>query len=235
MTLVAAVKTPDGGVIVGWDSSSISGWDTVARVDQKGFRHTLGDGSQMVVGYSWSYRAGQLASRVTPSRNPAPLTGPRLDAHDWLIDAYVPELRRVLDNGGALKKQDNVDEGTMLLIALDGRIFTIETDFQVVEVATPFWAIGCGAEVVRGALDAQLYVWTSDPQQPGPVQPALALDRAMRTAVRLNAGVRAPFHFELIGAAMTAAGLCPSWCPHCRGPALRARRRASGVQAGKVS
>lgn len=79
----------------------------------------------------------------------------RLD-YSWLVREYVPLLMNTLKDAKALQESDGIASmpDTALLIGGDGSLFTVHSDFSVMEHCQSYAAIGSGQEVAIGALAA---------------------------------------------------------------------------------
>lgn len=171
----------DGDVYLGGDSAGV---DTgrlglQLRADQKVFRK-----GEMVFGFTSSFRMGQLI------RYKLELPEQRVSQHDpfeFLAGEFVDALRKCLKDGGFVKKKDEVESGGTFLVGYRQRLFAIGDDFQVAETVHGFDAVGCGDFFALGSF------YSTERAQP--------LDRikaALGAAAEFSAGVRAPFHIEVL-------------------------------------
>jgi len=90
------------------------------------------------------------------------------DERYWAVRRFIPHLKSVLYAHGALldlKGVEYLDESAFLL-AVRGRLFTVDGDFQVAEHKYPFDAVGSGEEVAIGAMRSML----EDPESIFPVE-----------------------------------------------------------------
>lgn len=177
MTCVAGLIGADGAVWMGGDSAGVSDWDLMVRKDPKVFR--LGDA---LVGFSTSFRMGQLVQYglVLPPYDSS------TDLFGYMVSEVVGALRKILREGGFLKKTEDREEGGIFLVALRGRLFRIDSDLQVGETTSGYDAIGCGAPYAIGALHAM--------EATGPDDPCKRLTMALEIAEAHSAGVRGPYH-----------------------------------------
>jgi hypothetical protein len=142
MTCVIAVK--DSGIVyMGADSAGSNGYTIRSRVDPK--LHTVGP---FMFGFTTSFRMGQLLAHafVAPDRDP------RVSVEKFMSTTFINAIRDCLKVGGWAKKEKETEEGGNFLVAYEGRIFNIESDYQVGESALPYEAVGCGAETAMGSL-----------------------------------------------------------------------------------
>jgi hypothetical protein len=96
----------------------------------------------------------------------------------------VDAVRDCLKAGGYAAKSNEVEEGGTFLVAYEGRIFCVESDYQVAESALPYEAIGCGAETAMGSLFTTQEVGMPSPER---------IDIALKAAEAFSCGVRGPF------------------------------------------
>ena len=165
-------------VHIGGDSAGVAGLSLVVRADKKVFRN--GD---FVMGFTSSFRMGQLLrySFVPPKRHVDS------DIDKFMATDFVDAVRTCLKNGGYAEKHADAERAGVFLVGYAGRLFRIESDYQVGEALDGFDAIGCGGEIALGAMFATA---ARSPQE--------RIETALRAAERFSAGVRAPFHYETV-------------------------------------
>lgn len=170
----------EGTVYIGGDSAGTSGWDLILRADQKIFR--LGP---YLLGFTTSFRMGQLLrySLTVPRRNQ--------DASDerHMATAFIDAVRECLKAGGYATVLNNREEGGAFIVGYRGRLYVIDSDYQVMCPAEPFAAVGCGGQIAHGAL----YASRDKP-------PLVRVQLALEAAERFSAPVRAPFVIETLPA-----------------------------------
>lgn len=167
----------DGGkVYIGGDSAGVADYSLTVRADRKVFRN--GD---FIMGFTSSFRMGQLlAHAFTP-----PKRHPDTDVYKFMVTDFINSVRDCLKAGGFATKQNEVESGGMFLVGYEGRLFSVQDDYQVGENLDGFDACGCGCEIAFGALYANR---SSKPKD--------RVRIALEAAERFSAGVRGPFHFE---------------------------------------
>jgi ATP-dependent protease HslVU (ClpYQ) peptidase subunit len=163
----------DGAVYIGADSAGVAGMSLTVRADEKVFRL----GKKMVVGFTSSFRMGQLIRYRMQGVEP-----PARKLTDWMVTEFVDRCRDVMSDGGFLEKKNDRISGGSFLVGVHGRLFAIFDDFQVSEAAEPFDAVGCGHDLAKGAMFAT----------PG-CQPRNRVMTALRAAEAMSAAVRRPF------------------------------------------
>ena len=178
MTCIVALKAADGSVLMGADSAGVGGYSVQARVDPKIYRV-----GSMLIGFTTSFRMGQLLgySLSAPDHH-ADVTVER-----YMATAFVDAVRACLKAGGYAKKDSEVESGGVFLVAYRGRIFEIESDYQVGERVEPYSAVGCGVDLALGSLFTSAGLIH---------EPRARVMKALETAATYSAGVRAPFLIE---------------------------------------
>lgn len=176
--MTCIVGMTDGTTVtIGGDSAGVAGYDLSVRADRKVWARDDG----WVFGFTSSFRMGQLLRyKLTP---PAQAEGQDLEA--YMVTTFVDAVRQVLKDGGYAKVESNVERGGTFLVGRRGRLFVIDSDYQVAESVRPFEAVGCGESFALGALHA-LHGY------PGAAE--WRVRRALSIAEGCSAGVRAPFH-----------------------------------------
>lgn len=174
--MTAIVGLAHGGrVHLGGDSAGVAGYSLTVRADSKVFRT-----GPYVMGFTSSFRMGQLLRwRLDPPE-------PEADLERFMATAFVDAVRETLRDGGWLRKEHEQEEGGTFLVGVGGRLFCLQSDFQVAEAADGYAAVGCGADIALGALYA-----TSSGRKP----PRKRLRLALEAAERFSAGVRGPYAF----------------------------------------
>lgn len=174
MTAIAGLAH-NGRVHLASDSAMTAGWALTISAHPKVFR-----AGPFVIGTSGSPRVAQLVRYALDAPEPAG------DEHRFMATAFIDALRRTLKDGGAATRESEREGtgGSFALVGLHGRLFEIQSDYQVVEAAGGYGAIGCGFEPCLGVLYAT----------EGMV-PRRRLRTAMEAAELFNAAVRAPFVF----------------------------------------
>lgn len=133
---------------------------------------------ELVIGVSGSGRVNNL---IRHKLSVPPITA---DPEHYLAVDFVDALKAMLKEDG--RKDDELMDDSFLLIGLRGRLFVIDSTFQVSEMMRKYDAIGSGAPVALGALYATS--WGDNP-------PLVRLRMALDGAQEHNAFVRAPFVF----------------------------------------
>jgi ATP-dependent protease HslVU (ClpYQ) peptidase subunit len=170
----------NGRVLIGADSAGVSGWDVSIRADRKVFLN-----SGFIMGFSSSFRMGQLlAVKLSPPRYHADT-----DLWRYMVGEFVEAARACLRAGGFSRVDNQVESGGDFLVGFRGRLFRVESDFQVGESVEGFDAIGAGQSYALGSLT-----------ETGHIDPGERVLRALRSAARFSLGVKGPFHVEELSA-----------------------------------
>lgn len=179
MTCIAGVVDGDQ-VFIGGDSAGLCGYELTVRADQKVFRN-----GPFLFGFCGSFRMGQLLRYAfVPPKHPR-----RQDVYRYMVTTFVDAVRDCLKKGGLARKEHEVEEiEGSFLVGYRGRIFSIDTDYQVGESLDGFAALGVGADAARGALFAN-----------GRGQAKQRVRQALEAAERFSGGVRRPFFIQVLG------------------------------------
>lgn len=166
-------------VYIGGDSAGLSGWELTARKDPKVF--CVGE---FVMGFTTSFRMGQI---LCHSFNP-PEIPDGSDIYRYMTTEFVDEIRRVMREKGFAERHHEAEKGGQFLVGVRGRLFRVDSDFQVGETVHGFDAVGCGGSLAIGAMAAMLLeimIWEVTPRD--------IIRKALQIAERFNGGVRGPF------------------------------------------
>lgn len=174
MTVIAGV-VHHGRVHLGGDSAGVAGYTLTTRADTK----VWASGSY-AFGFTSSFRMGQLLRHAF--QPPAPADG---DLHGFMVTIFIDALRTCLKDGGWARKDSEQEQaGTFLVGVTGGRLFTIDSDYQVAESADGYAAVGCGGDLALGALHATAAL---------DLKPRARLALALAAADHHSAGVTGPY------------------------------------------
>lgn len=135
-----------------------------------------------VFGFTTSYRMGQLLRyKFHP-----PLRAPSMDLYEHMVTAFIDALRQAYKDGGYIHIENSVETGGHFLVGHEGRLFKVESDFQVGESLHCYDATGSGEEFALGALHAT---------QATKLSQEARCERALLAAQEFNSFVREPFEY----------------------------------------
>lgn len=173
MTCIVGIVQGDK-VFIGGDSAGVQGWDSRVRADRKVFRN-----GPFVMGFTSSFRMGQLlAYSFTP-----PKRHDDTDIMRYMVTEFIDAVRACLKSGGLARRDNEVESAGDFLVGYSGRLFRVESDYQVGECVCGYDAVGCGHAYALGSLSAT-------PQQDAKKR----ILGALAAAEQFSAGVRGPFH-----------------------------------------
>ena len=180
MTCIAAIAQ-DGHVYVGGDSAGFFGSTVYAVADGKVFRK-----GEFVIGCAGSHRF----SNIVRSGFQPPSLDENTDLDGYMATSFVNTLRDALRASGHMEVFSGVESvGSIMIVGLRGSLFLVDELFATIRAPDGIMAIGSGAEVALGALDATEGL-TPD------LSPEDRIKRALAAAERRNDSVRAPFTLE---------------------------------------
>lgn len=169
MTCIVAIAEK-GTVYMGGDSAASSGWDVTMLADPKIFVN--GD---YLIGSCGSIRMrGLLHHKLAP---PLP-TG---DLARFMNTTFIDEVRALFRDNGFSKKENNVESGGLFLVGIQGKIFQIHEDYQVLQSQESYMSVGCGWTYALGSLATSQGA------------PQARLRKALEVSVKFSNGVRPPF------------------------------------------
>lgn len=181
MTCIVGSVAADRTVWMGGDSAGISGWSLTVRKDPKVFR-----AGPFLIGFTTSFRMGQLLQFKLPNEG-WPRDRTSIEPFAFMVTEFIPAVRRIFADGGFRKKEGEVESGGTFLVGYAGRLFRIDSDFQVGEPAGMFDAAGCGEDIARGAMAATFLMNKEHPYHD------VVIRNALLVTEQHSAGVRAPF------------------------------------------
>lgn len=162
-----------GSVYIGGDSAGANSWQLRIRSDTKVFRN-----GPYLMGFTTSFRMGQLIRYgLTPPK-------PKGNLERFMATTFIDAIRDCLKTGGWARKESEREEGGTFLVGVAGRLFTVESDYQVGENVDGYAAVGSGDDAAMGALYATAHT---------DLGPRKRVRLALAAAERFSSGVRAPF------------------------------------------
>ena len=168
----------NGKVLIGADSAGSNGYSVSNRKDVKVFKN--GD---FVIGCTSSFRMIQLLQyQLQPPKRHADT-----DVMRYMVSEFAEAVRACFKVGGFNRSENSVDSGGVFLVGYQGRLFRIDSDFQVGESADGFYACGCGEAYALGVMQTNTQL-----------DPRARVLKSLETAAYFSCGVRGPFVFEEI-------------------------------------
>jgi len=163
----------NGTVYIGGDSAGVAGYDLTVRKDEKVFIN-----GSFIFGFTSSFRMGQLLRyKFKP-----PYRVPDMTIEEYMCTTFIDGVRSCLKDGGFARTENGEESAGTFIVGHNGRLFVIDSDFQVGESIHTFAAVGCGAQAALGAMYATMNL---DPED--------RIRIALEAAEQFNAGVRRPF------------------------------------------
>ncbi|MDB5042182.1 MAG: hypothetical protein JWN27_2908 [Candidatus Eremiobacteraeota bacterium] len=173
----------NGVVTIGGDAAAVSGLRVTQRVAPKVFIN-----GPMVFGFTSSFRMGDLLQHAFT----VPEQRGSESVDKYMRTTFIDAVRSCLKTGGFARKENEVERGGTFLVGYEGRLFYIDSDYQVGESTDGFDAVGCGDEFARGAMA----ILRAGPS----VDVEAKLRRALEVAAKYSGGVSPPFAFVQGGA-----------------------------------
>jgi len=172
MTCIVAI-VEDGKVHIGGDSAGVAGLSITLRKDPKVFIN-----GEFIMGFTSSFRMGQLLahSLKVPTRDSGQ------DVYEYMVNRFVPAVRNCLKDGGVATKHHDAEEGGRFIVGYAGRLFMIDSDYQVAEPVDNYMAVGCGDHIALGSL------FSTEGKKP-----KKRIQIALEAAEKFSGGVRGPF------------------------------------------
>lgn len=179
--MTCIVGLVDNGITyIGGDSCGSNGYSKTTRADKKVFK--LKDTSNAILGYTSSFRMGQLlmyATELIDNRDE-----PNIN-HEYLVTKFIPNVIKLFENGGYSKNIDGEKEGGFFLLGYKDNLYKIESDYQVGISVDNYDACGCGEDYALGSLK------TTENLDLSPID---RIHMALQAASKFSTGVAAPFY-----------------------------------------
>jgi 20S proteasome alpha/beta subunit len=185
MTCVVGVRGRRGVLLAGDTQIST---DTTKRLIKQPKTFQLSD--LLAIAYCGSGRLGQILTFHLEELDDPPLGR---DEERWVVRDFIPFLRDVTEQAGHLHIHHNVEHlgDSAFLLAVRGRLFSIDSDLGVNEELLAYSSLGSGEDVAIGAMRALA----------GDVDEPIADSRLERIA---SAGIRASAQFtNFVGGRIT--------------------------------
>jgi hypothetical protein len=178
MTCVVGLE--HGGVVyLGADSAAVSRERLRSRADPKAFRV-----GPYVMGYTTSFRMGDVLRYSF-----APPDPPERGLDRFMATTFIDAARAAFREAGVATSASGVESCGAFLVGVRGRLFTVESDYQVGVERAGFHAVGSGDQVALGALYATAKM----------KDPRARVRLALAAAERFTGDVRRPWRLVVGG------------------------------------
>ncbi len=170
----------DGRVYIGADSAAANQFELRQTALKKVFRRSTG-GQELIIGYTDSFRMGQILQyHLMLEKQPD-------DEDDltYLVRGVADQARATFRERGYLQVENEQEAGGTFLIGYRGKLYIVESDFQVNHYLDDFEAIGSGREYALGAMLALKEL-----------SPRERIGQALEIAAHFSVGVIGPFFIE---------------------------------------
>ena len=179
MTCIVGLEQ-DNTVYIGGDSAGVEAWSLAicGRADEKVF---VNDSGEFIMGFCGSFRIGQLLryALVPPEQSQ------KKDDMAYMVTDFIDAVRVMQKDKGSMKKENELEEhDAAFLVGYRGRLYCVESDFQVGRPIENYAAVGCGAQIALGAMFAT---------RNSNLSPKNRIELALSAAAEYSAGVRGPF------------------------------------------
>lgn len=133
-----------GKVWIGGDSAGSSEGFMAKRKDKKVFKK---DG--FIIGFAGSFRFGDILKY----KYQFPKRG-KISLEKYFVCDFIDGLRECINTSGLKRNSEDGPEEmeSGMLIGTEGRLFSIDSDFQVAEPSDGIYCIGSGSEYSFGAM-----------------------------------------------------------------------------------
>jgi ATP-dependent protease HslVU (ClpYQ) peptidase subunit len=146
MTCIIGLEQ-NGKIFLGGDSASAAGNIVRSTMTEKVFRK-----DPFIIGYTSSFRMGQILHYCIDF----PLN--TVYNEEYMVGKFIETLRAQFKNLGFSKIENNEEVGGTFLVGIEGKIWQIDSDFQVNRSKDGLFSVGCGSEFALGALKANEYL-----------------------------------------------------------------------------
>ena len=162
----------NGNVYIGGDSAGVDSTSICIRKDKKVFVN-----GPFIMGFTNSFRMGQLLQfKFSPPDQTCS------DDFEFMVTDFIDKVKECFIINGFLFDKDDSMSGAFL-VGYKSNLYIIDIDFQVGMVNTPFYSVGCGADLALGAMYA---TQGKKPEQ--------RIKIALEAASEFSSGVAPPFN-----------------------------------------
>jgi len=185
MTCIVAISNPTTKeIIIGGDraiSDTLNGI-TITSKHPKVFKW-----NSYLIGYAGDIRAG----KVVQYQFAPPEPNPDIDLDYFMNTEFISNLKSCFsDNEYEISKEDH-STGFGLIVAINGRIFEITSQFEAIEYTTNYIAIGSASDYALGSLHTTEFIKNITMKQ--------RVEYALTAAAEYSTTCSAPFDIIDIG------------------------------------
>jgi len=166
----------EGNVYIGGDSMASDGYSKQATALRKVFRV-----GEFLIGYTSSFRMGQILQYHLEVRH-------QQDGETderYMVVAFIEGVRQCLKDKGYARIDSNEERGGQFLAGYRGRIYQIDSDFQINTWMSGIAACGAGQDYALGAMFAL-----------ADLPPIDRIQKALAISAQLSSYVYEPFYVE---------------------------------------
>lgn len=146
--IVGFVDKKDKCTYIGCDSLGSNGYTKAVESQAKAFHHTVF--KNIVMGSTSTFRHIDL---LKYSDNLFPeldwYKGTNID-HSYMVKTFIPNLITLFQNG--IYSESTTSKGGNFLLAVNDKLFEVQSDYSVLQPASGFAAVGCGYATAMGSL-----------------------------------------------------------------------------------
>ena len=165
-------------VYMGGDSLGSNGNTGNIYKNKKIFK--LKDSPEILVGYTASYRMGQLLQYSSGLFEELALMKNQID-EEYLVNKFAQNTRKLFTDGGFGK--DNV--GGTFIISFKDKLYEVESDYSILEPKNGYCSVGSGGDFANASLFT-----TRDMS----FTPQERIIKALEAAENFSIGVKRPFY-----------------------------------------
>jgi len=114
---------------------------------------------------------------------------PESGLYRYMCTTFVDTLRKTFKDGGYSTISENVETAGNFLVGCRGRLFEVESSFQVAELYDDYIACGCAYPIALGSL------FSTEELIEDPMERVL---RALSASENYSAFIRQPFIVEIL-------------------------------------
>jgi len=173
------VDKKTGTIWMGADSGAfnVNSYDHRTRLDEKVFIK-----ENMIFGFTSSYRMGDILHHsFTIPEHPK-----EMDDVTYLKTIFIDKLIECFKNKGYLIVKDNSVSGGFFLIGYKGKLYQVESDFQVAQNVYNYDSTGCGENYAMAAM----YILENETLY---LTPKEKIEKALEVSYQFSGYVRPPF------------------------------------------